>query len=98
MPEDAADRLLAHMEEVELAPEPAMITALCLFELEKVLVELLLAGPGSAVNSLQLGVFGIAAQYAPATLVQLEGLARDSRSRANAARRTDRQNRLAGRG
>ncbi len=63
------------MEEVELAPEPAMITALCVFELEKVLVELLLAGPGSAVNSLQLGVFGIAAPVRPRHVGQLEGLA-----------------------
>src|SRR6266851_2858430 len=75
MPEDAADRLFAHMEEVELAPEPAMITALCLFELEEVLVELLLACPGRAINPLQLRVFRIAAPVCARHVGQLEGLA-----------------------
>ena len=56
MPEDAADRLLADVEEVELASEPAMVAALGLFEPKEVLVEFLLARPGGAVDALQLGV------------------------------------------
>src|SRR5260370_10942541 len=52
MPEDAADRLLAGVEQVELAAEPAMVAALRLLELKEVLVEILLARKGGAVYAL----------------------------------------------
>ena len=75
MPEDAADRLLADVEQVELAAEPAMVAALGLFELKEVLVELLLARKGGAVDALQLGIFRVAAPIRAGDVHQLEGLA-----------------------
>ena len=75
VPEDAADRLLAEMEQVELAAELAVVAALGLLEPEEVLVELLLARPGGAVDALQLGVVGIAAPIGAGHVHQLEGLA-----------------------
>ena len=74
MPEDAADRLFADMEEVELAPEPAMVAALGLFELEEILVELLLARPSGAVNALQLGIPRVAAPIGACDVHQFERL------------------------
>src|SRR6516164_367984 len=74
MPEEAADRLLAHVEEVELAAEPAMVTALGFFEPKEVLVELLLARPCCAVNALQLSILGITAPVGARHIHQLEGL------------------------
>src|SRR5205085_12497539 len=43
MPEHAADRLFLHMEQVELAPELAMVAALGFLEPEQILVKLFLA-------------------------------------------------------
>src|SRR4029077_959780 len=54
MPEYAADGLLLHVEEIELAAKPAMVAALCFLKPEEILVEILLAGPGGAVDALQL--------------------------------------------
>src|SRR5689334_2119843 len=81
MPEHAADRLLAQMEEVEFAAEPPVVTALRLLELIEVLVELLLARKRSAVDTLQLGVFRVAAPIRAGHVHQLEGLAEITRRR-----------------
>src|SRR5438094_2859555 len=75
VPEDAADRLLLHVEEVELAAEPAMVATLGFFEPEEVLVELLLARPCGAVDALQLGVSGVPAPIGARHTHQLESLA-----------------------
>src|SRR5689334_18788866 len=75
MPKYAADRLLAEVEEVEFAAEPAMVTALRLLELKEVLVELLLAGKGSAVDPLQLCISRVAAPIRARDVHQLECLA-----------------------
>src|SRR5579875_3878651 len=74
MPEHAADRLLLHMEQVELAPEPAVVAALGLFEAKEKLFEVLLACPGGAVDALQLRLFRIAAPIGAGRVHQLEGL------------------------
>src|SRR6516164_550577 len=74
MPKDAADRFLAHMKQLEFAPEPAMVAPLGFFEPEEVLVELLLARPRRAVDALQLGVPGVAAPIGAGHIHQLEGL------------------------
>ena len=74
MPEDAADRLLLHMEQVELAAEPAVVAPLGLLETEEILVELLLARPGGAVDALQLSVVRVAAPIGSGHIHQLEGL------------------------
>src|SRR5690349_12314983 len=52
MPEDAADRLLTQMEEIELAAEAAMVALLCFSQLEQILIEILLVRPGRTINSL----------------------------------------------
>src|SRR5829696_5970861 len=54
MPEDetGAD-LLVHREEIELAPETAMIAALGLFQSRQMSIQLLLSRPGRAVDALQ---------------------------------------------
>src|SRR6267142_248396 len=52
-----------------------MVTAFGFFEPKEVLVEILLVGPGSAVDALQLGVAGIAAPIGARYTHQLECLA-----------------------
>src|SRR6516225_5107606 len=52
VPEDAADCLLTEMKQIELAPEPAVIPPLCLFEAEEILVEVFRARPGGSVDAL----------------------------------------------
>ena len=79
MPENAADRLLAQMEEVELAAEPAMVAAFGFFELKEVLIELLLARKRGAVDALQLGIFRVAAPIRAGDVHQLECLAEIAR-------------------
>ena len=74
VPEDAADRLLPHMKEVELAPEPAVVPTLGFLKPEEVLVEFVLAGPGGAVDALQLGVALVAAPIGARHVHQLECL------------------------
>ena len=98
MPEDAADRLLAEMEQVELAADPAMVAPLGLLEPEQVLVEVLLVGPGGAVDALKLRVLGVAPPIGAGDAHQLERLAEMARSTADAARRRGRRNRPGGRG
>src|ERR1700730_12148947 len=52
-----------------------MVATLGFFEPEEVLVEILLVGPGGAVDALQLGVPGIAAPIGARYTHQLESLA-----------------------
>ena len=74
MPKDAADGFLAEMEQVELAAEPAMITALGLFEAIEILIEVFLGRPRGAVDALQLRVPGVAPPIGPGHVHQLKGL------------------------
>src|SRR6266700_6016899 len=74
VPENAADRLFLHVEEIELAPQAAVVAALGLLEPEEVLVEFLLAWPGGAVDPLQLGSVRVAAPIGTGHAHQLEGL------------------------
>src|SRR5204863_5577026 len=74
VPEDAADRLFLQMEQVELAPELAMVAAFGLFEPEQVLVQFLLVRPCRAVDPLQLGIVRVAAPIGAGNIHQLEGL------------------------
>src|SRR5437764_16558 len=62
------------MEQVEFAAELAVVAALGFLEPEQVLVKLLLAGPGGAVDALQLRVPGVAAPIGAGHIHQLEGL------------------------
>lgn len=75
MPEDATDRLLAQVKQVELAAEPAMIAALRFLDPKEVLVEFFLICPGGAVDALQLRVASVAAPIGAGHIHQLERLA-----------------------
>src|SRR5258707_2893332 len=75
MQEHAAHRLFLLMEEVELAPETAVVALLGLLELEEVLLQRLLVRPGGAVDALQLLVACIAAPIGAGHLHELEGMA-----------------------
>ena len=75
MPEDAADRLLLLMEEVELAAQPAVVALLGLFELMQIGVELFLIRECRAVDALQLLVLGVTAPIGARHLHHLEGVA-----------------------
>src|SRR3982075_1603780 len=74
VPEDAADRLLLHVEQVELAAEFAVVAAFGLLEPEQILVELLLARAGGGIDAGQLGVARVAAPIGAGHVLQLEGL------------------------
>src|SRR5205823_2941553 len=74
VPEHAADRLLAEVEQVKLAPELAVVAALGLLEPEEILVKLLLARPSRAVDTLQLGIVRVAAPIGAGNIHQLECL------------------------
>src|SRR5262249_22320900 len=74
VPEHAAERFLAEMKQVELAAKLAVVAALGFLKAEEILVELLLARPGRAVNALQLRVPGVAAPVSAGDIHQLEGL------------------------
>src|SRR6266542_673405 len=75
VPENAADRLLLEVEQVELAAEAAVVAPLGLLEPEEILVELLLVRPGGAVDPLQLGILRVAAPIGAGDVHQLKGLA-----------------------
>src|SRR5581483_12424753 len=75
MPEDAADRLLLLVEEVELAAQAAMVALLRLLELRQVRLQRLLVGPRGAVDALELLVVAVAAPIGARHLHQLEGVA-----------------------
>src|SRR5690606_28777440 len=75
MPEHNARPVLLEMEEIHCAPEPAMIPLLGLLELLEVGLEILLIGPGGAVDALQLRLAGIAPPIAARDLLQLERIA-----------------------
>src|SRR5437764_7612550 len=75
MPKDTADGLLLQVKQVELASELAVVPPLGFFQAKKVLVELLLARPGGAVDPLQLRVVRVAAPIRAGHVHQLESLA-----------------------
>src|SRR6185503_13430165 len=75
VPEDDAGPLLLEVEQIHLATELAVITLLCLLELLEVGRKLRLAGPGGAVDALQLGALRIAAPIGAGKVRKLEGLA-----------------------
>ena len=76
------DRLLLQMEQVHLPADAAMVALLRLLELGEIGVELLLVGPGGAVDALQLRrCLRIAAPIGAGDLRQLEGLAELARRR-----------------
>ena len=72
MPERRARRLLLEVEQVELLAEAAVVAALGLREPVQIGVELLLVGPGGAVDPLQHGVAAVAAPVRAGDLGQLE--------------------------
>src|SRR5204863_2650931 len=70
-----ADSLFLHVEQVELAPQAAVVAALGFLELEEILVEILLARPSGAVDALQLRIVRVAPPIGAGDAHQLEGLA-----------------------
>src|SRR6202171_4114584 len=86
VPEHRARRLFLQMEQVEILANAPVIAPLRLLEPVQILVELLLVGPGGAVNALQHLVVRIAAPVSPRDLGELEGpeLARRGHMRAAA--------------
>ena len=75
VPEDDARPLLLEMEEVHLAPELAVVALLGLLDLLQVRGQVLVTGPGGAVDALELGILGIATPVGASDLGQLEGIA-----------------------
>ena len=74
MPENRPGGILTEVKEFKLAPELAMVTLLGLSNAVEVRLELLLIGPGGAINSLQLLVVSVAAPVGTGHLGQLERL------------------------
>ena len=74
MPEHRARRLFLQVEQVELAADAAMVALLGFFEPVQVLIQLLLVGPGGAVDALEHLVARIAAPVGAGHLRELEGL------------------------
>ena len=74
MPEHDAGRHLVDVEQVEFLAEPAVVALFGLLDALDVLVQLLLVGPGRAVDALQLLVLGIAAPVSARQLRELEDL------------------------
>ena len=62
------------MEQVQLAADAAVVALLGLFEAVQVVIELLLVGPGGAVDALEHLVARVAAPVGTGHLHQLEGL------------------------
>src|SRR5262249_23725226 len=75
MPEHGTGRLLLEMEQVHLAPQAPVVALLRLLELVEVDVELLLAGPGRAVDALKHRLRRVAAPVGAGDLEQLEAFA-----------------------
>ena len=86
MPEHRTRRLFLEVEEVELLADPPVVALLGLLEPREIGLELLLVGPGRAVDPLQHLVARIAAPVGARDLHQLEGaeLARGRHVRAAA--------------
>jgi hypothetical protein len=76
VPEHHALALFLHVEEIHLAAEFAVIALLGFFEAQQMRGEILLVGPGRAVDALQHLVAMIAAPVGAGQLHQLERLAR----------------------
>ena len=74
MPEHHAGGLFLGVEKIEFFGDLAVVTLLGLFNAGEIRLELFLIGPGSAVNSLQLLVVGVAAPVSTRNLGQLECL------------------------
>ena len=74
MPEHHAGRDLVDVEQVEFLAEPAVVALLGFLDAADVVVELLLVGPGRAVDALQLLVLGVAAPVGAGQLRELEDL------------------------
>ena len=72
VPERRAGRFLLEVEQVELLAEPAVVAALGLREPVQVVVELLAARPGGAVDALQHRVAAVAPPVGAGDLEQLE--------------------------
>ena len=61
MPEHRAGRVLLEVEQVQLAPQPAVVALLGFLDALQIGIQVLLVGPGGAVDALQLFVARIAA-------------------------------------
>jgi hypothetical protein len=74
MPEHHARRLFLQVEQIELLAELAVVALLGLLEHVQIGVQVLLLGPGGAVDALQLLVLRVAAPVGAGHLHQLEDL------------------------
>src|SRR5439155_15461369 len=74
VPEDRPRRLFLQVKQVEILANAPMIALLGLLEPVQIPIELLLVGPGGAVNALQHLVARIAAPVSPRDLGKLERL------------------------
>ena len=75
MPEHRADGFILEMEQPHLPAQTPVVPALCFFEPVQVLFELLVAGPGRAVDALQHLVARVATPVRAGKLGELERLA-----------------------
>ena len=74
MPEHHAWRFFLQVEQVQLLADLAMVALFGFFDTLDVCRQLLLVGPGSAIDALQLLILGIAAPIGTRQLGQLESL------------------------
>ena len=74
MPEHHAGRLFLEVKQIQLLGQLAVVPLLRLFQAVQVALEVVLAGPGRAVDALQHLVSGVAAPVGAGQLHELEGL------------------------
>ncbi|MCY1292966.1 hypothetical protein D9M70_422090 [compost metagenome] len=73
MPEHHARRLFLQMEQIQLLADAAVVTLFSFFNALDIGRQLLLVGPGSAIDTLQLLVLRVAAPVGTGNLGQFEG-------------------------
>jgi hypothetical protein len=74
MPEHQTRGMFIDMEQVQFAPQLAVVSLFGLFQHRQVLLQLVLGGPGCAVDTLQHLVFVVATPVSAGQLHQLEVL------------------------
>ena len=75
MPEDRALRLFLEVEQIERLTNFSVIALFSFFQAHQMVGQLLIIGPSSAINTLQLRVLGVATPISASQLHQLEGFA-----------------------
>ena len=72
MPKHGAWRVFIDVEQIQLAPKFSVVTLFSLFQPNKVLLQVIFAGPGCAINALQHFIAVVAAPIGTGNLHELE--------------------------